>query len=161
MTTWHILKVRPCSEFKVRDGFIDREIATYVPVEFAASRFGRGSKTVRKAPVIRGYVFADIGLGDWHVLSKLREVVGAVFVDGRPAALTQRQVDALELLSRPFARANAAGWAPGDRARVRRGAFAELEGIVSEIKKGKVIMSVELLGKVHSVPVSEDSLEAA
>lgn len=161
-TPWYILRCRPCSEFKARDAMtLDHRIAAYVPVEFSSSRFGKGRETVRRHPVVRGYVFAAIGEQGWASLGKVREITGAVFVDGRPARLTQRQVDAIELLSRPLERANSSGWSPGDRVRVRRGAYAELEAVVAEIKRGTVIGKTEMFGKVHVVRLRPEDLEAA
>jgi transcription antitermination factor NusG len=157
-----ILRSRPCAEFKVRDKLtLDYKIGAYVPVEFSKRRFGKGKEIVRRAPVVRGYVFADIGPADWHVLTQIPEVAGVVFVHGRPASLTPSQMDSIELLSRPLERANASGWSPGDRVRVRRGAFAELDAVVSEIRKGSVIATVELLGKLHTVKLPENAVEAA
>jgi transcription antitermination factor NusG len=157
-----ILRSRPCSEFKVRDKLtLDYGLAAYVPVEFSKSRFGRGKEIVRRKPVVRGYVFAGLDPADWHVLSKIPEVAGVVFVHGRPASLTPSQMDSIELLSRPIDRANASGWSPGDRVRIRRGAYAELAAVVEKAEKGTVIATVDLLGKLHTVKLPENAVEAA
>lgn len=155
----HILKVRPCSEFKARDELHRLGMTAYVPVEFSTSKFGRGRETIRKAPVVRGYVFAAVN--DWTVVRAVREVTGALIINDRPATLTPTQSAALELLSRPLERANSHGWNPGDRVRVRRGAFAELDAIVSQIKRGHVIATVEMMGKTHTVKIAMDQMEAA
>ena len=155
----NILRVSPCREFKVRDELHRMGLTAYVPVEFDRSRFGKGRETIRKAPVVRGYVFAAIT--DWPALHAVKEVKGALFVNGRPATLTSTQTAALELLSRPLERANRSGWSPGDKVRVRRGAFAELDAVVAEIKRGHVIATVDMLGKTHRVRIEADQLEAA
>lgn len=156
-----ILRTAPCSEFRVRDELHRLDIAALVPVEFSVSRFGHGRETIRKAPVIRGYVFASLDVQDWAAVTAIREVKGALWIDGRPARLTGSQTAALELLSRPASRANSSGWSPGDKVRVRRGAYAELAAVVSQIKRGHVIATVEMLGKLHTVKVNADQLEAA
>lgn len=156
-----ILRVSPNREFRVRDDLHRLGLAALVPVEFSVSRFGNGRESIRKAPVIRGYVFAGLDIEDWATVTAIREVKGALWIDGRPARLTSTQTTALELLSRPAQRANASGWSPGDRVRVRRGAFAELDAVVSQIKRGQVIATVEMLGKLHTVKLNADQLEAA
>ena len=156
-----ILRVSPNSEFRVRDDLHRLGLAALVPVEFTVSRFGKGKETIRKAPVIRGYVFAGLDVHDWSSVTAIREVKGALWIDGRPARLTGSQTAALELLSRPAQRANSSGWSPGDKVRVRRGAFAELDAIVSQIKRGHVIATVQMLGKAHTVKLDADQLEAA
>ena len=155
----HILRVSPCSEFRVRDELHRMGLLAYVPVEFQTSRFGRGKEGIRKAPVVRGYVFAAIQ--DWHALRAIREVKGAVCIGDRPAALTGAQTAALELLSRPLARANRSGWSPGDIAKVRKGAWAEFEAVVREVKRGKVVATVHLFGRPMDVTLAAEQLEAA
>ena len=155
----NILRVSPCSEFRVRDALHRMGWSAFVPVEFSASRFGRGRESIRRAPVARGYVFATVQ--DWLALKPIREVKGAICVEGRPYLLTGAQTAALELLSRPLARANAKGWSPGDIARVRRGAWTEFEAVVRSIRKGKVVATVQLFGKACEVTLTPDQLEAA
>ncbi len=156
-----ILRTAPCSEFRVRDELHRLDIAALVPVEFSVSRFGKGRETIRKSPVIRGYVFASLDVQDWAAVTAIREVKGALWIDGRPARLTGSQTAALELLSRPASRANSSGWSPGDKVRVRRGAFAELNAVLSPIQPGTVVATIEMLGKVHTVKLTPDQLEAA
>lgn len=155
----NILRVAPCSEFRVRDELHRMGLLAYVPVEFQTSRFGKGKEGIRKAPVVRGYVFATVT--DWLALRRVKEVKGAVCIGDRPATLTAPQTAALELLSRPLQRANRSGWSPGDKVKVKRGAFAELEAVVSEIKKGKVVVVTSLFGKQMEVTVPAKQLEAA
>ena len=156
-----ILRTAPCSEFRVRDELHRLDIAALVPVEFSVSRFGKGRETIRKAPVIRGYVFAGLGDHDWASVTAIREVKGALWIDGRPARLTGSQTAALELLSRPASRANSSGWSPGDVARVRKGAWAQFEAVVQSIKKGKIVAIVNLFCRPNEVTLSPDQLEAA
>lgn len=155
----NILRCAPCTEFKVRDELHRLGIAALVPVEFTVSKFSRGKEAIRKSPVVRGYVFASIT--DWMAISRVRGIKGAVTIDGAPYTLTRSQTDALELLSRPLQRSNRSGWSPGDKVRVRRGAYTELEAVVQDIKKGKVVVVTSLFGKQMEVTVPAEQLEAA
>lgn len=155
----NILRCAPCTEFKVRDELHRLGIAALVPVEFCVSKFNRGKEAIRKAPVMRGYVFASIT--DWMAIASVRGLKGAVTVDGQPYRLSPSQTVAIEMLSRPLQRANRSGWSPGDKVRVRRGAMAELNAIVADIRKGKVVVVTEMFGKPMTVTVPADQLEAA
>lgn len=179
----HILKVRPCSEFTVRDELHMMGLIAFVPVIFSVSKFGKGKETIKRQAVIPGYIFAKspakdgvqpMGLiaEDWHriraeqkkpirVQSRLSRITGMMSGSSGAIILTPSQEAAVMLLSRPLERANSHGWSPGDRVRVRRGAFAELDAVVSQIKRGHVIATVQMLGKTHTVKLALDQMEAA
>ena len=158
----NILRVAPCSEFRVRDELHQMGRVAFVPVEFEVSKFGKGRESIRRSPVVRGYVFADVPAIAWDGTRRLIPAIkGKLFIDGHPYTLTAAGMAAIELLSRPIERANASGWSPGDRVRVRRGAFAELNAVVAAIERGHVMVNVEMFGKVHQAKVPSDALEAA
>lgn len=159
--TWTILRTAPCAEFKARDGLHCRGLPAVVPVEFQTTSYGRGRENIRKAPVIRGYVFADVALDQWATVHAVREVKGAIMIGDRPATLTPHEVSAIELLSRPLDRHRGVRWRPGDVVAIRRGAFAALEGVVKRIERGRVIAELSMFGKAMQVPIDADQLEAA
>jgi len=160
LSTWRILKVAPCSEFKVRDALtLDLGLSAYVPVEFKVQRYSGNREGYRRRVIIGGYVFAAID--DWAALEAIREVKGAIFADGRPATLTGSQIAAIEALSQPYKQQRRRGWSAGDKARIKRGQFAELQAIIDRIDKGKIITVVEMFGKQHALRLDPDQLEAA
>lgn len=159
--SWTILRSAPVAEFKARDELHRCGLAAYVPVEFQVARYGRGRETVRRSPIIRGYVFASVPLEAWREVAAVREIKGALLVEGRPARLSQTEVDAVELLSRPLHRANRTGWSPGDRVAIQRGAFATLEGVVRRIERGRVVTALTMFGRVVEVPVAPADVAAA
>lgn len=169
-----ILRVSPNSEFRVRDDLHQLGLSALVPVEFKLIRkwvtvwvmrngveIAEKQQRFLKQPVIRGYVFAGLDVCDWASVTAIREVKGALWIDGRPARLTGTQTAALELLSRPANRSNASGWSPGDITRVRKGAWTEFEAVVQSIKKGKIVAIVNLFGRPNEVTLSPDQLEPA
>lgn len=159
--TWTILRSAPCCEFRARDELHRRGIAAYVPVEFESSRFGRGRETIRRMPIIRGYVFGFVTPDAWPVLHAIQHIKGAILIDGRPARLRQSEIDAIELLSRPIERRRGVRWRPGDTVQIRRGAFAALDGVVRRIERGKVVTEISMLGKLCEVLIDANQLEAA
>ncbi len=160
--SWHILRAAPRSEFKIRDELHWLGLSALVPVEFSVASFGKGREAIRKAPIVRGYVFADVSPRDWSSIAAIREVKGAMLINDRPATLHASEVEALELLSKPLHRPNSSRLRPGDQVAIRRGAFASLRGVVDRIEKnGKVVAMVELFGKWSEVKLRPQDLEAA
>ena len=182
--TWHILLTTPGAEFKVRDELHRKGAWALVPVEFRLSK--RKDARPLKRPVLPGYVFAMID--DWRILhtpnlrtvrfgdDDFRHEVGTpqpmdglrarpiATIDGRPVVLTQKQVDALQVLSRPLAALRSPGkrLRPGDRIRIKVGAFAELSALVDNIStKGKAVAIVELFGRPTPVVLNRNEYEAA
>jgi transcription antitermination factor NusG len=156
---WHILTVAPQSEFKVRDELHELGWSALVPVEFRFRRPPRGGKPlpIRK-PRLPGYVFADVAT--WRGLHGLRGWVGSIHSDGGPYRLTGAQVAAVEALSVPVAAIQTeTRWRVGEKVRIKRGALAELEGIIEVIRRGKPVASVEMFGKRHQVTLDPEIIE--
>lgn len=160
---WTVLRTTPIGEFRVRDGLHQIGLDAYVPVEFSVSKFGRGREAIRRHPIARGYVFARVPFDAWHRLSSIREIRGAILVGERPVTLSQAEIDAVELLSRPLERPRGKGrqWSPGDRAVIRKGAWAQLSAVVSRVERGRVVAAVEMFGRTMEVRLSPKNLIAA
>ena len=159
--TWHILLTQPQAEFKVRDDLHRRGIWALVPVEF---RLGKGKdQRLLKRPVLPGYCFAAIE--NWSILDRMDGLRSrpVMMLDGLPAALSQREVNALEVLSRPLAAIRAPRkLRPGDRIKIKVGAFADLSACVDRItKQGKAVAIVELFGRPSPVVLNRNEYEAA
>jgi transcription antitermination factor NusG len=159
LMAWHILTVAPQREFAVRDELHELGWSALVPVEFRFRRPPRGGKPlpIRK-PRLPGYVFADVAT--WRGLHGLRGWVGSIHSDGGPYRLTGAQVAAVEALSVPVAAIQTeTRWRVGEKVRIKRGALAELEGIIEVIRRGKPIAAVEMFGKTHRVALDPDIIE--
>lgn len=147
--SWHILTVAPQAEFKVRDDLHELGLSAVVPVEFRLRKAARNQapKPLRRARV-PGYVFADVD--DYHALHNVKGWTGSIAMDGRPYVLTAQQVAAVQALSVPLqAMEVGSRWRVGDRIAIKRGAIAELTGIIEIIKRGKARVRVDMLGKQH------------
>ena len=155
---WHILLAQPAREFRIRDDLIERGVRALVPVEL---RLGKGKAPVAlKRALLPGYVFAEIG--DWGALSTLDGLRSrpVLAIGATPAALTQREVNALEALSRPLTALRQQGTRlrPGDRIRIKVGAMADLSGAIDRITRaGKAVALLELFGKLHEHVIEDDS----
>lgn len=160
---WTVLRTTPIGEFRARDALHQIGLDAYVPVEFSISKFGRGREAIRRHPIARGYVFARVPAEAWRHLVPIPEIRGAILVGEAPVRLSQAEIDAVELLSRPLERIRRRGpqWAPGDRAVIRKGAWAQLSAVVSRIERGRVVADVHMFGRTMQVRLSPKNLIAA
>lgn len=163
----HVLTTSPQAEFHVRDELHWLGHAALVPVAFRwrTHAFGKKIKapTPQRVQRVPGYVFAAFEREpNWFELERVRGWTGLVFADGRLATLSRSQFDAIEALSVPIQaiKSPESKYRAGDRVRILRGANAELEAIVETIKNGKVVATVDLLGKRHRTTVALDALQA-
>ena len=162
----HILTTAPQTEFHVRDELHALGYAALVPVEFKwkTHAFGRKLKAPcpQKVPRLPGYVFASFDYEpNWYELERVRGWTGIIHVDGRPAAIPPSQFAALEALSVPIQAIPSKGrkLSPGDRVKIKRGAFAELDAVVETIRKGKVVATVHLFGRPSSVTFKSNDIQ--
>lgn len=159
---WHILLTTPGSEFKVRDELHRKGAWALVPVEFRLSK--RKDQRPLKRPVIPGYCFALID--DWRIVQNIDGMRSrpVLMLDGRPAVMTDREVKALEVLSRPLAALRSPGnrLRPGDRIKIKVGAMADLSACIERItKNGRAVAVFELFGKTNHVTLTPEQYEAA
>lgn len=159
---WTVLKTTPIGEFRARDALHERGLSAYVPVEFAVNKYARGKEAIRRVPIVRGYLFADVPDGAWRQVGAIREIRGAILVGEQPVRLSQAEIDAVELLSRPLVRPRKGHqWAPGDRAVVKRGAWAHLNAVVARVERGRVVADIQMFGRALEVRLSPKNLIAA
>lgn len=164
MTTWRILSVIPptfdrWAEFDVRDRLHTMALRALVPAELS---LGYRQK-IKRRPIAPGYVFAEFPDDVYPAIRLIPGVRGVIGFGGQWGGISQRQVDALELLSTGLETARKiSGYKLGQRVAIKRGAMAELHGLIAEIDaKGRVHADIDLFGKVSRVRVSESDVEAA
>jgi transcription antitermination factor NusG len=134
---WSVIHCGPAAEFKVREALIEHGLNAYVTTE----RVWRGLGPRRRPherPLIRGYVFAQLG-DKAHLLHEIGN--GARVVVGRPGD-TAKFVAALRLCEAAgdydHARVRKA-FEPGDKVRMKHGAFINMTGTISRLSAGRRI----------------------
>ncbi len=113
-------------------------------------------------PLVRGYVFVEGGV-DWAAVQKVRGVIRPLrSYDHNVAVITQEQIDRMrsvcmdlhDAVSRPQ-------FMNGDRVRVRKGAFAEIDAVITAATKGGHTIEYTMLGKTFRQTLPVDQMEAA
>lgn len=164
---WHVFRARPQKERDVRNEMFELGASALVPVEFKPTRVsvaGNRRRTHRIAPIAPGYVFAGWpGIIPWAGLHQITGYIGPVALGGTLAVLTQRQIDALQLLSsdapsnvRPLR-----SYKPGDRIPIKRGAMAEIMALVTELDDKGAVVEFEMANRRFRQHMPHEALHPA
>jgi transcription antitermination factor NusG len=138
-----------------------KEIEHYVPLYRAQRRWSDGSVVTLELPLFPGYLFVHIDRSERVRVLQVPGVLSFVSgTGGQPASLPEAEIDALRA-GLPFRQA-----APhplltvGQRARIRSGALAGMQGVVVRRKNSlRVVLTMELLRQSVAVEVDEAELE--
>jgi transcription antitermination factor NusG len=165
--TWIILKTLPpqfsrCFEFAVRAELIADGYDAIVPERMRYRTNAKGAKVPRISPLIPGYVFAKVPPDAISYAKRIHGVRGVVEFGGNYGTLTSSEVRALRIMGeREDAGPTQSRFKAGQRIRMRRGAWAELQGLIVRLGGGKARVEVELFGgRKFEASVDEGALEA-
>ena len=159
--SWFAVYTTPRHEKSVARHFEQRAVEYYLPLYFSDRKWKDGSRVRLELPLFPGYVFVRIARGErGRVLSVPGTLALVTGTGGEPAilsdeliatlraGLTQRQAEPHPLLT------------TGQRARIRRGALAGMEGVVVRHKSGlRVVLTLEQVMRSIAVEVAAGDLE--
>jgi transcription antitermination factor NusG len=136
-----------------------RKIEHYLPLYHPRRRWADGSIVTLDLPLFPGYIFVRIDRGE---RVRVLEVPGVVtFVGGtgrQPASLPEEEIEALRSGLRLRRAAPHPLLTVGQRARIKSGALAGMEGVVVRQKGGvRIVLTVNLT--MQSVAVEVDGTE--
>jgi len=149
-------------EKRVAQHFKEREIEHFLPMYLSERKWRDGSRVTLNLPLFPCYIFVRINRAERVRVLSVPGTLAVVGGTGREPAplpdiaiealrsgLAQRHVEPHPLLM------------VGQRARIRAGAFAGMEGIVVRKKSSfRVVLTLELIMQSIAVEVNEDDLES-
>jgi transcription antitermination factor NusG len=148
-------------EKRVAQHLTQREIEYYLPLYRSQRKWSDGSRVTLELPLFPGYLFVRIKKTE---RVRVLDVPGALAVVGgtgrEPVALPDDAIDAL----RTGLHLRRAEPHPlltvGQRARIRSGALAGMEGVVVRMKNSlRVVLTLEHIQRSIAVEVGSDDLE--
>jgi len=160
-TKWFAVYTSPRHEKRVAQYLNVREIEHYLPLYRPQRKWSDGTTVTLSLPLFPGYIFVRIGRNE---RVRVLEIPGVLtFVGGtggQPASLPEAEIDAL----RGGLRLRRVEPHPlltvGQRARIRSGALAGMEGVVVRQKNGlRVVLTVDLILQSMAVEVDGSELE--
>jgi transcription antitermination factor NusG len=161
MPNWFAVYTTPRHEKRVVQHLSNREIENYLPLYHPQHKWSGGSTPILDLPLFPSYVFVHIDRGQ---RVRVLEVPGVLtFVGGtggKPAPLPDTEIEALRSgltlrRAEPHPLLTA-----GQRARIRSGALAGMEGVVVRLKNRlRVVLTVDLILQSVAVEVDASELE--
>ena len=155
-SNWFAVYTASRHEKRVAQHLTQREIEYYLPLYRSARKWSDGSKVTLELPLFPGYLFVHIKRSE---RARVLNVPGALAVVGgsgrEPVPLPEGTIDAL----RAGLHLRAAEPYPlltvGQRARIRSGALAGMEGVVVRKKNGfRVVLTLEHIMQSIAVEVA-------
>jgi transcription antitermination factor NusG len=160
-TSWFAVYTTCRHEKRVAQHLGQREINFYLPLYRSERKWRDGSKVTLELPLFPCYIFVYIQRSARvHVLN----VPGALAIvggtGGQPAPLPDSAIDALRSGLQQRRIEPHPLLTVGQRARIRTGAFAGMDGVVVRRKSGfRVVLTLQQISQSIAVEVDEGDLE--
>ena len=147
-------------EKRVAQHLEQRQIEHYLPLYRTQHRWKDGSRVMVDLPLFPGYVFVRVGWRDRVGVLAVPGVVSMIGTALRPAPLPDFEVERLRTGLDPMQAEPHPLVTVGQRARIKAGALAGVEGIVIRKKSGiRVVLTLSLLMQSIAIEVDGDDVE--
>ena len=157
---WYAAYTCAQHEKRVAEQFTQRALENFLP-RYASVRRWKDRRVRLELPLFPGYVFVRLALRERLRVLETPSVVRLVGFNGRPAALPDKEIEALQACA--AAQINAEPHAyltAGRRVRIKCGPLAELEGVLVRRKNGlRVVVSLDLIARSAAVEVDAADIE--
>jgi len=157
---WYAVYTSANHEKRVADQLAPRAIEHFLPLYESVRRW-KDRRMKLQMPLFPGYVFVRLWLGERLKVLQVPGVVRFVGFAGGPAALPQREIEALRSSLRAELRAEPCPYITvGHRVRVTRGPLGGVTGILIRKKNVlRVVVSLDLLVRSAAVEVDASDIE--
>jgi transcription antitermination factor NusG len=157
---WYALTTQPRHEKVVAEQLQSKSIEAFLPVLATPSRW-KDRRVMIDRPIFPGYVFTHIKLHERKSIFGTPGVVRMLSFNGRPAAIDDAEIDAIRLCLEGGSRPERHPYlATGEMVRVKSGALAGLNGLVTRHKNQyRIIVSMTLIRQSVSVEIDAAALE--
>lgn len=157
---WFAVYTTPRHEKRIAEHFGQRQIEYYLPLFRSQRQWSDGSRVILELPLFPSYIFVRIGQNERvHVL----EVPGVQRIIGsgnKPAPLPDFEIESLRTDLPKCTFEPHPLLTVGDRARIKAGAMAGMEGIVVRKNNNlRVVLTLDLIMQSVAVEVESTNLE--
>jgi transcriptional antiterminator RfaH len=152
---WYAVYTKSRTEKKLSDRLNEKGIEAYVPLRRTLKQWSDRKKFVTE-PVISSYVFVKVSPGSYYEVLNTPGAVRYIWFGGKPAAIPERQIDSLKLLSSSGAEIEClpGNITPGTPVKVISGPLRGLEGeMLSHLGKNKVLVRIDHINQALLVSV--------
>lgn len=158
---WLVLRTRSRHESAVESDLRERRITAYLPRRNEVRRL-KDRKIVTQTPLFPGYVFVRPRVDQYEKIRCIRGSCGLVLAGSKPAAMPERDLEAVRILVRSGAALVVnRRLVPGRRVEVRAGPFMGIQGELVRVKsQERLVINARLLSSSVSVEVDASSVAA-
>jgi transcription antitermination factor NusG len=156
---WLVLRTRSHQENVVEMGLQQKRINAYLPKRSALRKW-KDRKKIVQMPLFPGYVFVQPSADQFENIRCIRGSCGLIFVGNKPAAVPEKDLEAITILVRSGATLSVnPQLIPGRRVEVIAGPFAGIQGELVRIKSGdRLVINAHLLNSSVSVEVDAENV---
>ena len=151
---WLVLRTRSHHEGIVERGLQQKQINAYLPKRRMVRR-GQERRILLEVPLFPGYVFVQPRIDQFENIRYVRGSCGFVVQAGKPAAMPEKQLDAVRVLVSSGAElAVDPQLVPGQRVEVIAGPLMGVQGELIRIKsQERLVINAHLVGSSVSIEV--------
>jgi transcription antitermination factor NusG len=157
---WYAAYTTACHEKQVAEHLKVREISHFLPLYTSTRRWASGRIVARECPLFPSYIFVQMTREE---RVKVLSVPGVLSIVGTSKGATPLPTAEIETLRNGLYLTNATPHpflGVGEKARIRSGPLAGMQGIVLRHNKGtRIVLSLELIMKSIAVEVDVADLE--
>lgn len=157
---WYAAYTCAQHEKRVAEQFTQRAVENFLP-QYGSVRRWKDRRVKLELPLFPGYVFVRLALRERLRVLETPSVVRLVGFNGRPAALPDKEIEALRACVAAQLHAEPHSYLTvGRRVRIKSGPLAELEGVLVRRKNGlRVVVSLDLIARSAAVEVDAEDIE--
>jgi transcription antitermination factor NusG len=157
---WSCLYTRPRHEKAVAAVCVRADVPHYLPLKRVLRRYASGNKE-RWLPLFPGYVFCCADDEHCHILRREENILSVMGVFDQETLLRELR-EVRKALSVCAELETLPCLAKGRSVQIRRGAFAGINGIITEVRKRlRVALNVTLAGHSVLIEVNADDVDLA
>src|SRR6266566_5836374 len=157
---WYVAHTSANHEKRVTQQLLQRSVEHFLPLYDTVRRW-KDRRMKLQLPLFPGYVFVRLALRDRLMVLQVPGVARLISFNGKPAALPDKEIEALRTGLVAQLRAEPHPYLTvGRRVRVKGGPLEGVEGILIRKKKAcRVVISLDLIMRSASVEVEAADLE--
>jgi len=160
LSSWFAVYTTPRHEKRIAEHFEQREIESYLPLYRSHRLWKDGSKVTLELPLFPNYIFVRIGQNERVRVLEVPGVQRIIGSGNKPAPLPDFEIESLraglykcKFEPHPFL-------SVGDRARIKAGAMAGMEGIVVRTNNNlRIVLTLDLIMRSVAIEVESTNLE--
>ncbi|MDR1115586.1 MAG: UpxY family transcription antiterminator [Tannerella sp.] len=138
---WYALYTSPRAEKRVKENLEQNGFECYLPLHRSPRVWSDRVKMV-DMPLFNSYIFVKCKEHEIFLANRIRGVARVVFYDGKPARISQKEIDAIKIFIR-----EAAGkvLCEGDEVEILTGMMKNVSGKITKIKKKYIVLHIKQL----------------